>query len=443
MQKDITLEMMQNFSTEYKSNPNNKIMESIITMNGIKNAALNKEAVYKDKNVFSIELPKVKITNQKKSGRCWAFAGLNLLKREAAKNLNANLEEFELSQNYTTFYDKLEKANNFYETIIAFKDMEPDDRELNMVLQSGLYQGGNWQYFIELTKKYGTVPKSIMPETKDSEDAGTLTDILSTKIRKDASILRKLLRSGKNIDDVRLAKKKMLSEVYTILCKILGQPPVEFKYEYIDKDKNYNVIENITPLEFFKKYVGLSADDYVEIGNIPMYNKEYGKVYKENGYASNVIGLSNQCFLNVKIDNLRDLVVKSLKDSEPVYFGCNVSKMSNRDLEIFDDDLYQYGNLLGVDLSMTKQEMLDYYEISFEHLMVFTGVNISNGKVDRWKVENSWGDKKQNKGFFVMNDNFFEKYVLHCIINKKYMTNEQLSMLEQEPILFDPWEPIG
>ena len=442
MSGDITYKMLQGFSEKYNSDYRNKMMESIITANGIKNAALNKEAVNRDINVFSIELPKVKICNQKKSGRCWAFAGLNILKREAAKKLDIDLETFELSQNYITFYDKLEKANNFYETIIDFKDKDLMDRELVLVLNEGLYEGGHWQYFIELVRKYGVVPKNIMPESKDSEDAGVLTSLLSTKVRKDAIELRKLLKSGAGIDEIEAVKQRKLLEVYGMLCKILGQPPEKFNYEYVDRNSKYNIIQGITPMEFYKKYVGVSLDDYTVIGNIPMYNKEYGKLYKEKGYIANVKDQSNQYFLNLKIEELKDLVVQSLKNGEPVYFACNVSRMSNRDLEIFDDEIYQYGKILGIDLSMSKGELFEYREISFEHLMVFTGVNIVNDVIDRWKVENSWGDEKQNKGFFVMNDNFFEKYLLHCVINKKYLSNGQLRLLDQDPVLFDPWEPI-
>lgn len=442
MSGDITYKMLQGFSEKYNSDYRNKVMESIITVNGIKNAALNKEAVNRDINVFSIELPKAKICNQKKSGRCWAFAGLNILKREAAQKLDIDLETFELSQNYITFYDKLEKANNFYETIIDFKDKDLMDRELVLVLNEGLYEGGHWQYFIELVRKYGVVPKNIMPESKDSEDAGVLTSLLSTKVRKDAIELRKLLKSGAGIDEIEAVKQRKLQEVYGMLCKILGQPPEKFNYEYVDRNSKYNIIQGITPMEFYKKYVGVSLDDYTVIGNIPMYNKEYGKLYKEKGYIANVKDQSNQYFLNLKIEDLKDLVVQSLKNGEPVYFACNVSRMSNRDLEIFDDEIYQYDKILGIDLSMSKGELFEYREISFEHLMVFTGVNIVNDVIDRWKVENSWGDEKQNKGFFVMNDNFFEKYVLHCVINKKYLSNGQLRLLDQDPVLFDPWEPI-
>lgn len=442
MSKDITLTILQEFSKKYKDDSRNKMMESMICANGIKNTALNKEAINRDMDVFSIELPKVKITNQKKSLRCWAFAGLNLIKREVAKNLNMNLETFELSQNFVNFYDKLEKANNFYETIIDFQNKELMDRELLLVLDWGLYEGGTWQFLIELVKKYGIVPKAIMPETKDSEDSAALSDILSTKVRKDAIMLRKLLKDGVNINEVREVKQRMLQENYDILCKVLGQPPCEFRYEYMDKDNKYSIIHSITPIEFYEKYADTCADDYILIGNAPMHNKEYGGLYKEKNYISNIIGVSNQYFLNLEIGDLKNMVVKSLKSGEAVYFGANVSKMSNRDLGIFDDDIYEFDKVLGIDLKMSKAEMLDYREINLQHFMVFTGVNVVDNKIDRWKVENSWGDQNQNKGFFVMSDNFFDKYVLECVINKKYLSNEQLKLLQQEPIMYDPWDSM-
>lgn len=443
MSKEITLQLVQEFNKKYKSNPKNKLMESIISSNGIKNVALNKEAVQRNKNIFSIELPRVKITNQKKSYRCWAFAGLNLLKREIVKNLNLDLENFELSQNFIIFYDKLEKANNFYETVINFKDKELLDREMLEVLVWALYEGGHWQYFCELVKKYGVVPKTIMPETKDSEDSEVLTGILSTKIRKDAIKLRKLLSEEVNINELRSVKQQMLQEVYDILCKTLGEPPNKFRYEYIDNGKKYNIINNLTLIEFYEKYVDTYVDDYAVLGNVPMHNKEFNKLYKERDYISSLVEGTNHYFLNLEINDIKTLVIKSLKNSEPVYFGCNIRKMNDRDLEIFDDEIYQFDKILGLDLGMSKAESLDFREIRIQHMMVFVGVNIVRNKAERWKVENSWGDEKQNKGFYVMNDNFFDKYVVECVINKKYLTDKQLELLNQEPIIFEPWEPMS
>lgn len=443
MNREITMDTIKHFKETFNKNPNNKIMENIISTNGIRNIAKNKEAINRNRDIFSIELPKVKITDQKNTMRCWAFAGLNLLKREVANNLNIKLDNVELSQNYIIFYDKLEKANNFYEWIIEFKDRDLLDRDLLELLNWGLYEGGHWEYFVGLVNKYGVVPKEIMPETKDSEDSVILISILSSKIRKDASKLRKILKNCDDIIKIRQEKQKMLNEVYDILCKTLGEPPSSFKYEFIDQNGKYNIISEMTPIEFYNQYVGTSLSDYVMVANVPMHNKKFNSLYKEREYISNIIDNTNHYFLNVELEDIKSLVVKSLKDSKPVYFACNIARNNNRDLKILDYEMYQYGKVLGIDLEMSKEELLDYREIRLEHMMLFVGVNIINDKIERWKVEDSSGYKEGNQGYYIMNDNFFDKYVVECVINKKYMTKKQLKLLEQEPIIFNPWEPMS
>lgn len=438
----LTPEMLGQFRRQYAADPYNQLLENIITQNGLKNTALRGKAVQQDQMVFSIELPKVKATNQKKSGRCWAFAGLNLIRGTVAENLGADPEEFELSQNYTTFFDKLEKANSFYESVILFHDQQPLDRELLFLLESGMEQGGTWQYFRELVKKYGVVPKSVMPETKDSEEAADYTRLLSKKLRRDAAELRRMLRGDKAMDEIRAVKARRMAEVYAMLCKVLGQPPESFSYEYYDKSGRYRRIDTLPPAEFTRRYLTVDLDDYVVVGNDPSFNKEYGKVYQERDYVSDIWKLSSQRFLNLKIDDMKSLALRTLRSREPVCFACNVTQDSNRDLEVFDDELYQYDRLFHLDFTMTKAEMLDYRDIAPEHMMLFTGVNLADGRPNRWKVQNSWGDEKRNKGFFVMSDRFFDLYVLQCVIHKKYLSPDQLRMLEQRPVVFEPWDAM-
>lgn len=438
----LSPELLAEFQSAYEADPYNKLLENIITQNGVKNTALRRDTVTRDRLVFSVELPKVKVTNQKKSGRCWAFAGLNLLRRKAAFHLGADPEEFELSQNYTTFYDKLEKANSFYESILLFQGQKPLDRELLYLTTTAMAQGGTWEYFRELVKKYGVVPQAAMPETKDSEEADTYTRLLSKKMRRDAIELRRLLGEGKSVSEVRSVKDTFLTELYGMLCKVLGQPPENFSYEYYDKDKKYHRLEQTTPLEFSRKYLDVNLDDYAVIGNVPTFNKEYGKLYEERDYVSDIWKVSHQKFLNLKLEEMKGLTLRVLQDGEPVCFACNVTQDSNRDLELFDSELYQYEKLFGLDLSMSKGDMLDYKDTEPEHMMTFTGVNIVDGKPNRWKVENSWGDEKKNKGFFVMSDRFFDLYVFECVIPKKYLSPEQKQMLEQPPVVFEPWDAM-
>lgn len=435
-------EMLGRFRQDYAADPHNKLLESIITQNGLKNAALRREAVQNDQMVFSVELPKTKVTNQKKSGRCWAFAGLNLFRRKVAQNLGADPEDFELSQNYTTFYDKLEKANSFYESILRFHSQGLMDREMLYLLDNGMAQGGTWQYFRELVKKYGIVPKAVMPETKDSEEAENYTRLLSKKLRRDAVELRRRLAEGETVAAVRRQKARMMSEVYGMLCKVLGEPPETFVYEYYDQSHKYRRIDSITPAEFCRRYLTADLDEYVVVGNDPARDKEFGRLYRERDYVSNIWQLSNQYFLNLDVEEVKQLALRTLQDGEPVCFACNVTQDSNRDLELFDDELYQYDTLFGLDLSMDKGDMLDYRDISPEHMVLLTGVNVVDGRPNRWKVENSWGGEKRNKGFFVMSDRFFDLYVLECVIHKKYLSDAQRKLLRQRPAEFEPWDAM-
>ncbi|MGE5329516.1 MAG: aminopeptidase C [Deltaproteobacteria bacterium] len=443
MNKDITFDQLKVFKEKYRSKPNNKLMESIITTNGIINVARNKDAINRNKNVFSIELPRVKISDQEKSRRCWAFAGLNLLKRQVAQSLNIDIETFELSQNYIVFYDKLEKANNFYESIIKFREKELLDREMLVVLDWALYEGGHWQYFTELVKKYGVVPKAAMPETKDSKDSAVLTEILNTKVARDAIKLKRMLKELQDLERIREEKNKMLEQVYNILCKVLGEPPEKFEFEFYDKNNSYKRIDFVTPLDFYAQNVKIKIDDYIVVANVPMHNKQYNKIYKEREYIADIIEKSNHYFFNIELNEMKELVVKTLKDGEPVYFDTHFHKNNDAELEIFDAELYQFDKVLEVDLEMSKEELLDYREIRLQHMMLFTGVHIVDDKILRWKVENSFGSQKRNEGYYVMNDNFFNKYVLECVINKKYFTEEQLKFIEKEPIMFEPWEPMS
>ncbi len=436
----LTPAMLAAFDRSYGADPNNKMLENIITQNGLKQTALRRDTVTQDPMVFSVELPKVKATNQKKSGRCWAFAGLNLIRRKAAARLSADPEDFELSQNYTTFFDKLEKANSFYEAVIRFHDQTPLDRETLYLMSNGMAQGGTWDYFRELVKKYGVVPKAVMPETKDSEEAETYTRLLSKKLRRDAVELRRLLGEGRSAAEVRAVKEAHMAEIYGMLCKVLGQPPVRFAYEYYDKDHAYHRLEEMTPPEFGRRYLDTDLEDYAVIGNVPAFNKEYGRLYQERDYVSDIWKLSNQRFLNLELADMKALTLRALQDGEPVCFACNVTQDSNRDLELFDDGLYQYNRLFGLDFSMSKGDMLDYKDVEPEHMMLLTGVNLVDGRPNRWKVENSWGDEKKNKGFFVMSDRFFDLYVFECVVPKKYLSPEQLRMLAQTPVDFEPWD---
>ncbi|HCC06625.1 MAG TPA: aminopeptidase [Clostridiales bacterium] len=442
MEMQIGEEMLKGFSDQYNLDKNNKIMENIIANIGVKNVLMNNSVKNAAIDTFNIDLGKVLITDQKNSLRCWIFAGLNMFKRYIANNLNINATEFELSQNYLGFYNRLEVANNTYETIIKLANRELSDRELHhMISIYTIPEGGHWSMFVALVNKYGIVPKEVMPETIDSQDPDEMNRILNEKVKKDIFILRNMLESGEGIDKIRETKISMLQQLYSILSKILGEPPKKFNYEYKDKEGVCNIIKDITPIQFRDKYLDKNLDDYVSLGNVPMYNKEYYKMYKEK-FFGNIHENSNMVFLNLPIEDVKNLCLKQLKDREPIWFASEIVKMRDKGNGIFDSNLYDYEGIFGIK-KMSKEENLNSSDIILNHAMVFAGVNIEDEKPTRWKVEDSLGSEIHKNGYYVMNDNFFDDFVLQVIINKKHLSQEQLDLLNQDSILFDMWDPMG
>lgn len=438
--KDIKFEMLTKFNEEYKSDKNNKIIENAIKNVGINRVCLNNDIINKTRNIFNIELPKSKIYDQEDSERCWIHAGVNLIKNNVAQNLNIEESEYALSVNYLAFLDKLEKSNTLYNRIIENDDFRYEEEIKKNYLKFGVYEGGYFEYFRSLVNKYGIVPEMVMPDVTCSKKSNQLTTLFRDKIKKD--IFKLLESKNKDLDKsaLYLEKEKMLNENYNLLSKCLGELPTTFDYEYKNKDGKCIKLSNITPLEFSNKYLTINLDDLVGIANVPMYNKEYNKLYRKS-YTENVFNNSNVEFLNMPIEVLKDLAIKHLKDGIPVYFGCDMKKMSDNDLGIMDSKLYNYSDVFDIEL-LTKEEALSMFDIDYQHVMLITGVHIEDDKIIRWKIEDSYGDKAHKDGYYIMNDNFFNDFVIEVMIDKKYLSEDQLKLFAQEPIMFDVDEPF-
>lgn len=437
--KDITLERLICYDEEYKSNSSNKVIENAIKNVGIQKVCLNNDVIDHTYNIFNVELPKSKIYNQRESARCWIYAGINLIKNNVASNLNVEEKEYALSVNYLSFLDKLEKSNSVYNRIIEMENFNYDKEMKENYLQAAVYEGGYFAYFRALVAKYGIVPECIMKDVEESKDSLTLRKLFKEKVKKD--ILRLLeLKKIENIERLQEEKEKMLSQNYNLLAKCLGELPFQFNYEYKTKDGKCAIIHNITPQEFANRYLTINLNDFVGIANIPMYNKEYNKLYRKK-HAENIFNHSYVDTLNLPIHILKELAIEHLKDGIPVYFGCDMKKMRDRELGIMDSELYNYKNVFSIDL-LTKEESLSMHDIDYQHVMLITGVHIEDNHPVRWKVEDSYGSEIHQEGYYIMNDNFFEDFVIEVIIDKKYLSQGQLKMLEQEPILFDMNEPF-
>lgn len=435
--KPITPELIAKFNEAYESNPMNQVLAAAASKTALADVAFHQASAKKLQHTFAIDLHPTAVTSQKASGRCWIFAAMNVLREIVAKN--CNMDRMEISQNYVAFWDKFEKINYFLESIIDTADLEVGDRTLDWVLQ-GLGDGGQWDMIISLVKKYGIVPISAMPETFQSSNTRSTNQMLNMKLREYAIELRAIVAEGK---DPSARKEEMLEEMYRALCICFGKPATVFDFEYVDKDKVYHVDRDLTPQAFFEKYVGQELDNYVSIINAPTKDKPYYKSYTVK-YLGNVVEGSVR-YLNIPMDEMKDLIVKQLKDGEAVWFGSDCGKYGDRTSGVWDMDSFLYGELLGgLTFGLTKEQRLDYRDSAMNHAMVIMGVNFDkDGVPDRWKIENSWGEDPGNKGYFVMSANWFDEFTYQAVINKKHLSPELLAHLEEEPIALQPWDPMG
>lgn len=440
MQQNITKEKLQELETEFLAQRTNRVAMNAVMNNGVKVSAKNAEVMRTTTHEFSIRLEQGEITNQKASGRCWMFAALNTMRFQIMKKLN--LETFELSQNYTLFYDKLEKANYFLESILETMDEPTNGRLIAHLLSAPLNDGGQWDMLCNIIEKYGIVPKSAMPETISSSATGEMGSVMTEKLREDACILRRMHAEGKGEAELRSAKEDMMTTMYNMLCTCLGVPPKTVDLEVRDKDKNFIRDTGLTPKEFYDKYVGMNLRDYVSLINAPTKDKPYYRSYGVK-YLGNVIEGRPVHYVNLPIDELKKAAIAQLKDGEPVWFGCDVGKCSDRS-GIMDLNSFNMEDLFQTEFTMNKAERLDYGQSLMTHAMVFQGVNLDeNDKPTRWCVENSWGKEPGKDGYYVMTDEWFDEYNYQVVVNKKYLSEEILKAYDSEPIMLEPWDPMG
>ncbi len=433
---DLDPTVIQELKGSLKMDATNRALMNAITNNSVKSLALNREMVNQYNDVFNVKTDAKGITDQKSTGRCWMFAGLNIMRPAAMKKFN--LESFEFSQSYLFFWDKLEKANLVLEAVIQNRNKPIDDRELQTLLKDPVADGGWWNYVVDLIGKYGVVPKDVMPETVNSSKSAMMDKALGTLVREDAANLRNMAAQGKSVSELRERKVEMLKDVYRLLVMHLGTPPEQFTWRYQDKDGH--IVENTyTPQQFYKDAVGFDLNQYVTILDYPVhpYNDHY-----QIDYCRNMTDKPDMDFINIDINQIKEYTLKSLEDKEPVWFAADAGWQMERDHGIMEDGIYDYQSLYGVKDNLTKAERMEYQISIPNHAMVFVAADTVQGKPVKWKVENSWGADTGEKGYYTMYNNWFDKYVYTVIINKKYLPDNVLAILKKSPKKLPIWDPM-
>ena len=438
MPGEITKKQIDKMRKEFEGDSSARVAQNAVTSNNLSSVTLRRDLVQEIDFTFSTKLDEWKATNQKSSGRCWLFATLNLFRPGTMKKMN--VKEFEFSQAHIHFWDKFERSNHFLEAIIETSGRPVDDRTIHFLLSDPIGDGGQWNMAMNLIRKHGLVPKSAYPESNSSSSTRWMNSILKDILRSSASEIRGILDSGGSEKEARSHKDSRMEDIWRVLCIHLGTPPESFDWQWRDKDKEFHRRGEMTPQQFADEFVDVDWEEYVCIVNDP--RNEYYQTYTVD-YLQNVAGGPPVVYLNVPSDEMKSITQEILEDGMPVWMGCDVGKQMDRKRGLWDANLFETNELYGVDYGMSKADRLRYGQTMMTHAMLFTGVDVYEGKPRRWRVENSWGDDSGQKGFYTMNDNWYDEHMFEIASPKKYLTDKMVKGLETVPIVLEAWDPMG
>nr|WP_191995288.1 C1 family peptidase [Limosilactobacillus reuteri] len=429
--------MVEKLKKEFHSRKDAEIIARAIQKNGIKAASEDPTASERLHRAFSYEIKTGKPTNQRHSGRCWSFAALNTLRHKFATKYK--FKDSELSQNYLFFWDRIERANMFFQKIIATADKPLHDRTVDFYLSFALNDGGQWANAASIIEKYGVVPEYVMPDTHNTKDTSDVAEVFDSLMRKDAIELRAMVQTNASAAELQEAQERMMGDVYKIAAYSFGEPPAKFDLEYRDDDKKFHQVLGLTPLKFYHEYFDTNLSDYVVVTNAP--DHEMDRSYLMPAQDSVVDGLPIK-FVNVPFAELQEGAIKQLQAGETVWVGNDVLQQMDRKRGLMDAKLYHREELLDVDFVMDKKHRLETKQAVVSHAMTLTGFDMVNDQPTRWKIENSWGKDNGDNGYFVMTQDWFEEYTYEAVINKKYLSDRVKKVAESEPVTLPAWDSL-
>lgn len=404
---------------------------NILTRNASNLAAQNK--------FFSNYVKSEGITDQKSSGRCWLFTGLNVMRAKMIAKYG--LGDFKFSHAYCFFYDQLEKSNLFLQGIIDNAKKPMDDKLVEWLFKNPLSDGGQFTGIADIISKYGVVPSEVMAETYAANNTSRMNKLVSYKLRQFGIELRAMAKKGAKKEAMQKRKVEMLGTVYHMLSLFLGTPPEKFTWTMVDKSGKPVSTKEYTPLGFYKEYV---ADDlknnYVMLMNDP--TREYNKVY-EIDFDRHAYDGENWTYLNLPMDSIKQIAIRSIKDSTMMYMSCDVGKFLDRNTGVLDSANFDYSSIMGTEFNMTKKERIMSFASMSSHAMTLMAVDLDkSGKPLKWEVENSWGSDYGYRGHLIMTDAWLDGYLFRLVVEKKYMSQPTLDLLKQKATLLPPWDPM-
>ena len=436
----ITKQMLQQIEKQNAPTASDRALRNAVAANAIDALAKNQKNAGALDTYFNVETKKQSITNQKSSGRCWMFSGMNVLRANFAKRTDSLKVTF--SQDYLFFYDQLEKANLMLQGVIDTGKKPIDDQRVQFFFHHPLNDGGTFCGVADLTEKYGLVPTEVQPETYSAESTSRMSRIISSKLREQGLELRKMVNEGKKAKDIQQRKTEMLSEIYHMLVITLGEPVKEFTYAFRDKNgKALTPVKTYTPQSFYQEVVGEKLNGtFIMVMNDP--RREYYKTY-EVEYDRHTYDGHNWKYLNLPMEDIEQLAIASLKDGRKLYSSYDVGKQLDRKRGFADTENYDYESLFGTTFGMNKAERISTFDSGSTHAMTLTAVDLdADGKPLKWKVENSWGSDSGHQGCIIMTARWFREYMFRLVVDKKYVSEKLLKDYDQKPIMVMPEDPL-
>ena len=436
----ISQQMLQQIERQNAPTASDRALRNALAANAIDQLARSQESARELDTYFSVETKKQSITDQKSSGRCWMFSGLNVLRSNFAKRTDSL--SVELSQDYLFFWDQLEKANLMLQGVIDTGKSSIDDQRVQFFFHYPVSDGGTFCGVADLAEKYGLVPSAIQPETYSAENTSRMASIIKSKLREFGLELRRMVADGKKTAAIRQRKTEMLSEVYHMLTITLGEPVKEFTYAFRDKNgKAVTAAKKYTPKSFYQEIVGGPLNgSFIMVMNDP--RREYYKTY-EVEYDRHVYDGHNWKYLNLPMEDIETLAIASLKDGRKLYSSYDVGKQLDRKRGYCDTENFDYASLFNTTFNMTKAERISTFDSGSTHAMTLTAVDLDvQGQPLKWKVENSWGTDSGHQGYVIMTDRWFREYMFRLVVDKQYVSDKLLKDFEQQPVMVMPEDPL-